>query len=347
MTQLAPAARLLPQAFSVPKSDGLAVTPVMLSGEPPLFVTVTFCGRPDVPAYWLGKEILEGDTDTRGVGIDVPIKLIVWGLSAALSVRPTVAPRDPELVGVNVIWKTQELLGLTLAPLPHVEPFAIAKSPEFEPPRATAWIFRIVDPTLRKVTFCAALVVPRGWFPNTTLVEDRLTIGAGGTPVPISGTGTGLPERLFAITTLAVRFPAAVGAKVTLIEQLAAADKLPTQLLVSVKSETFAPLIETLAMVRAEDSLLLRVTVWGALVVPTGWLEKDRLAGDRRNRTYNSELVSAVPLYPPATTTVPLFRSVAVWPWRAVLRLPVGVKVPVVGSYSSALARATRFPAPP
>jgi hypothetical protein len=41
MAQLAPAARLLPQALSVPKSPGLAVVLVMLSGTSPLLVTVT------------------------------------------------------------------------------------------------------------------------------------------------------------------------------------------------------------------------------------------------------------------------------------------------------------------
>ena len=37
---------------------------------------------------------------------------------------------------------------------------------------------------------------------------------------------------------------------------------------------------------------------------------------------------------------MPLFSSVAVCAARAVFRLPVGVKVPVAGSYSSALAKA-------
>jgi hypothetical protein len=39
--QLAPAARVLPQALSIPKSPGLAVTLVMLREALPLFVTVT------------------------------------------------------------------------------------------------------------------------------------------------------------------------------------------------------------------------------------------------------------------------------------------------------------------
>jgi len=39
--QLAPGARALPHALSIPKSPGLAVTVVMLRGASPLFVTVT------------------------------------------------------------------------------------------------------------------------------------------------------------------------------------------------------------------------------------------------------------------------------------------------------------------
>src|SRR5438067_5697980 len=54
---------------------------------------------------------------------------------------------------------------------------------------------------------------------------------------------------------------------------------------------------------------------------------------------YNSALArSPVESAPPATSTVPLLSSVAVWPSRALFMLPVGVKVPVVGLYNSALA---------
>jgi len=41
IAQLEPAATVLPQAFSVPKSVALVVTLVMLSSALPLFVTVT------------------------------------------------------------------------------------------------------------------------------------------------------------------------------------------------------------------------------------------------------------------------------------------------------------------
>ena len=51
IAQLEPAARLLPQELSWPKSAGLVVMLVMLSGAPPLFVSVTVWGTPLVPTY--------------------------------------------------------------------------------------------------------------------------------------------------------------------------------------------------------------------------------------------------------------------------------------------------------
>src|SRR5207249_1105188 len=51
-------------------------------------------------------------------------------------------------------------------------------------------------------------------------------------------------------------------------------------------------------------------------------------------------------LYPPAISTMPLLSSVALCPYpRAVVMAPVvGVKVPVAGLYSSALARSPLVP---
>ena len=65
---------------------------------------------------------------------------------------------------------------------------------------------------------------------------------------------------MFGIFRVAVRVPVAVGAKVTLSEQLAPAGKLPTQLSASANSEAFAPFIETLVMATVVDSLLVNLT---------------------------------------------------------------------------------------
>jgi len=71
------------------------------------------------------------------------------------------------------------------------------------------------------------------------------------------------------MVTLPVRLPVAGGAKVTLMEQLAPAGTLPTQLSVSAKSEAFVPLTATPVMLKDVASLFVNVTVWEALVVPT------------------------------------------------------------------------------
>src|SRR5512142_2908505 len=48
---------------------------------------------------------------------------------------------------------------------------------------------------------------------------------------------------------------------------------------------------------------------------------------------------SPLSLYPPATSTLPLGSSVAVWPQRAEAMEPVSLEVPEAGSYTSAVAR--------
>ena len=93
-------------------------------------------------------------------------------------------------------------------------------------------MFKIAVPVFCNVTVCAALVVPRGWVAKATFVEDRLTIGADGMPVPVSATVCGLAA-LSVIFSAPVRVPVVVGEKVTLMEQLASAATLPRQLSVS------------------------------------------------------------------------------------------------------------------
>src|SRR5512144_1196142 len=80
-----------------------------------------------------------------------------------------------------------------------------------------------------------------------------------------------------------------------------------------------------------------------------------RLAPVRRARvasaygSYTSALTRVpVGVAPPATSTVPPGSLVAVHPSRGAVMLPAGAKMPVVGSYTSALARAPPpAPCPP
>ena len=93
-------------------------------------------------------------------------------------------------------------------------------------------------------------------------------------PVPLSGTVCGLPAASSSIFIDAVRLPAAEGLKVTVAVQLApGASELP-HVLVRTKSAAWGPVTTTLAIFKVALPLLVKVAVWGALIVPTGWLSK-------------------------------------------------------------------------
>src|SRR5437899_5687985 len=97
-------------------------------------------------------------------------------------------------------------------------------------------------PEFRSVDDCEALVVPTSCDPNARLVGVSVTAGA--VPVPLNATVCGLPVALSATWTLAARAPAAVGAKLALIMQLAPAASmvgLSGHVVVLPKSAAFAP----------------------------------------------------------------------------------------------------------
>lgn len=74
------------------------------------------------------------------------------------------------------------------------------------------------------------------------------------------------------MVNVAVRVPAAVGVKVTLMVQLSPAGTELPQVLVSKKSPPSAPVIGMPVMIRAVFPVLFRVRVWDPLVDPTLWL---------------------------------------------------------------------------
>ena len=81
---------------------------------------------------------------------------------------------------------------------------------------------------------------------------------------------------LSVIVSVPERLPSCVGVNVTLIVQLPlAATELP-QSLVCAKS----PVVMILVMVNGASPVLLNVTVWTALVLPTSWFPKSRLVAD-------------------------------------------------------------------
>ena len=87
-------------------------------------------------------------------------------------------------------------------------------------------------------------------------------------PVPVRLTVSGLLVALSVTVIAAVRLPAAVGVKVTLIVQLPpAASELP-QVVVSGKSPALGPVTATLVMLKAASLLFVRMTVCAGVEVP-------------------------------------------------------------------------------
>ena len=136
-------------------------------------------------------------------------------------------------------------------------------------------------PLLVSVAVCATLVVPTACVPKVRLVVDKVTAPADAVPVPVRLTACGLLLALSVTVTFAVRTPVVVGLKLTVMVQLAPAAKLVPQDWLPVKSPALAPVRAMLVILSAVLPGLVRVAVCEALVVPTTWLPKLRLAGDK------------------------------------------------------------------
>jgi hypothetical protein len=100
-------------------------------------------------------------------------------------------------------------------------------------------------------------------------------------PVPERLTVCGLPRALSVILTEALRLPLAEGVNVTLIvQEEPAATHLP-HVLVSAKLVRLVPLTTMLDIINVALPVLRRLTVRALLVLPTVWLPKARLVGER------------------------------------------------------------------
>ena len=225
MVQLAPAARVLGlvgQVFVWPKSAALVpVSPIELivSGAVPELVKVTFCAALEVPTACWPKPRLVGESVTAGaVATPVPASVTECGVPGALSLMLTEAVRAPAALGVKVTEIVQLFPGARVLGLSG-QLLSWAKSPACAPASPMLEISSGAAPEFVSVTFWAALVVPTSWLPKVRLPGFRVTPAT--VPVPLSATVCGAPGALSAMLTLAVRLPAAVGAKVTEIVQLA------------------------------------------------------------------------------------------------------------------------------
>src|SRR5437764_5960869 len=109
------------------------------------------------------------------------------------------------------------------------------------------------------------------WLPNARAMSERLAAGEPVEPAPVPDrlTVCGLPVALSFTLSAALLVPLAVGENVTLMVQLAPrATELP-QLVVWAKSLLFDPVMAMLVMLKEDEPLLVNVTGWDGLVVPT------------------------------------------------------------------------------
>jgi hypothetical protein len=138
-------------------------------------------------------------------------------------------------------------------------------------------------PLFVSVACCAELVVPTRWEPNERL-DVSVTAGPGWVPDPVSATLCGLAAASSVIETDALLAPGAAGEKVTLSVQVAftaSCAGAAGQSFVCAKSAEFVPSTPMLAIVSGAVPEFCRVVLCAALVVPTVWPAKVRLAGVR------------------------------------------------------------------
>jgi hypothetical protein len=129
------------------------------------------------------------------------------------------------------------------------------------------------------VTAIGALLAPTNTPGKLTLTGDKLTTGA--TPTPLIATLCGLPDALSEIFNVDDRLPVLVGVKITLIVQLALAAMDAGQVLLCEKSPELPVEILMLVTDSVAFPVFVSVTTCALLPMPTIWLPKLRLVGDR------------------------------------------------------------------
>jgi hypothetical protein len=216
-----------------------------------------------------------------------PVKATVCGFPIALSVTERLAVREPAASGVKVTAILQ------LAPAARVAAQVLVslKSPAYVPLMLIPEIFKTAVPTLVRVIVDGELAEPTAMEPNVTEVGENET--AGDEPLPVKATVCGLPIALSVTEMLAVREPAATGINVTAILQLAPAARVEAQVLVSLKSPAFVPLILIPEIFKTALPTLVKVIVDGELGEPTAMepnvtdVGENETAGDEPLPTVN------------------------------------------------------------
>ena len=158
IVQLPPAGIELPAdgQFPVPpkaKSPLIIIPAVIVRAEPPVLLSMAVPMALVVPTGVLGNGSGLGEIVTEEPELaPVPVRLMVWGLFEALSVRVTVPVRVPVAVGLKVTLMVQLPAAATELPQLSVS----AKSPL----TAMLLMARLTVPPLVRVATLAVLVVP-------------------------------------------------------------------------------------------------------------------------------------------------------------------------------------------
>jgi hypothetical protein len=254
--------------------------------------------------------------------VPVPKSATTCGLLGASSLMVTNPVRVPVLVGAKVKAIVQLANAATGVEVEHV----VLESSANSPLKLMAEIVNALVPVFASVTLCTALVVPTTWLPNVRLEGVRLTPGA----VPVPERVTTLVPALLTKERLPLRVPVAVGVNVTPTAQLAlGASGVETTQGVVAPSTAKSPLAVKLVKFRSLVPVFVTVTLWAAPVVPTTWLPKMSVAGERPT-------AGATPV-PERLTTCGLPGASSVM-LTAPVRVPVvvGVKVTLIVQFAPA-----------
>ncbi len=272
--------KLLP---SVPVTEILVVAIEVVA----VLVRVTVWGALEVFTVCVPKLKLVGEMLRT---VPTPLNVAVCGLLAALDVTVTVPVCVPAAVGVKTRLMVQlafpasvvpQLLVWLYGPVVTMLPMAIA-----------------AVPVLASVAGWEALLVLTSWVAKVKLEGVRVALPVLTPPVPDMGTVCGLPPPAATTLRVALRAPLDCGSKTTTMVQLAppASDPVPrgqVELLWMAKLLEFVPVTEILVKGTAVVLKFAMVTVCGELELPTAWLPKLRLVGEKE-RTVPTPLRVAV-----------------------------------------------------
>ena len=209
-------------------------------------------------------------------GIPVPVKPLAAELTETL-VEPdvllivSVSDLLPPDVGLKLTPIVHEAPGASVWPVQRFSAAGAVNWLSLVPPNETLEYLIFPMPVFVYVNVVGVLAMPRYPFPNELV--SGLSDAEGATLVPLSETVPMVPT-----VSVPVRFPTVVGANATDIVQLAFAASVVAQVLLGCVNPVVVEIVPIVIDVVPEFDT---VTSWVALVVPSCWLAKVTLVGER------------------------------------------------------------------